>query len=75
MITAILNLGQDVEEDWPLFVKDNKGEDHAVIFITNISLALAPVEPAINTDQCNVMAGGVLTRGPAVVRVRPGGSR
>ena len=50
MITAILNLGQDVEEDWPLFVKDNKGEDHAVTFITNISLALAPVDPVNNTD-------------------------
>ena len=36
MITAILNLGQDVEEDWPLFVQDNKGEDHAVTFIQTL---------------------------------------
>ena len=50
VITAILNLGQDVEEDWPLFVKDNKGEDHAVSFIINISLALAPVDPVNSTD-------------------------
>ena len=50
MISAILNLGQDVEEDWPLFVKDNKGEDHAVSFIINISLALAPVDPVNSTD-------------------------
>ena len=62
MITAILNLGQDVEEDWPLFVKDNKGQDHAVTFIINISLALAPVEPVINnTVLTTVLAGGVLT--------------
>ena len=47
MITAILNLGQDVEEDWPLFVKDNKGEDHAV---TLISLVLAPFDPVNSTD-------------------------
>ena len=36
VITAILNLGQDVEEDWPLFVKDNKGEDHAVQQLTSV---------------------------------------
>ena len=31
MISAILNLGQDVEEDWPLFVRPHSGEDEAVL--------------------------------------------
>ena len=31
VISIIMNLGQNVEEDWPLFVRDNMGEDHAVI--------------------------------------------
>ena len=30
MISAILNLGQNVTEDWPLFVRDHTGEDHLV---------------------------------------------
>ena len=30
VISAILNVAQDVREDWPLYIKDNKGEDHAV---------------------------------------------
>ena len=30
VISAILNLGQDVSEDWPLFVRDHGGQDHAV---------------------------------------------
>ena len=35
MISAILNLGQDVSEDWPLFVRDHGGEDHAVSGLIN----------------------------------------
>ena len=35
MISAILNLGQDVSEDWPLFVRDHGGEDHAVSGLVN----------------------------------------
>ena len=31
VISLILNLGQDVEEDWPLFVRTHSGEDEAVI--------------------------------------------
>ena len=31
VISIIMNLGQNVQEDWPLFVRDNMGEDHAVI--------------------------------------------
>jgi len=30
VISAILNIGQNVTEDWPLFVRDNQGEDHVV---------------------------------------------
>ena len=31
VISAILNIGQDVEEDWPLFLRDHRGEDHVVM--------------------------------------------
>ena len=31
VISLILNLGQDVEEDWPLFVRPHTGEDEAVL--------------------------------------------
>jgi len=30
VISAILNIGQSVEEDWPLFIVDNAGANHAV---------------------------------------------
>jgi len=30
VISAILNIDQKVSEDWPLYIKDNNGEDHAV---------------------------------------------
>ena len=31
VISLILNLGQDVKEDWPLFVRPHSGEDEAVL--------------------------------------------
>ena len=31
VISAIINVDQEVEEDWPLFIKDHKGEDHEVV--------------------------------------------
>ena len=31
VISAIINVDQEVEEDWPLFIQDNSGEDHEVI--------------------------------------------
>ena len=31
VISAIINVDQKVEEDWPLYIQDNKGEDHEVI--------------------------------------------
>ena len=31
VISAIINLGQSVSEDWPLYIKDNEGEDHGVV--------------------------------------------
>lgn len=31
VISAILNIAQDLEEDWPLFIKDNEGRNHRVI--------------------------------------------
>ena len=31
VISAIINLGQSVSEDWPLYIKDNDGEDHGVV--------------------------------------------
>ena len=31
VISAILNVGQSVEEDWPLYIKDNDGGDHKVV--------------------------------------------
>ena len=31
VISAILNIGQDVEEDWPLFLRDHRGQDHVVM--------------------------------------------
>ena len=31
VISAIMNIAQDVEEDWPLYIKDNDGNDHMVI--------------------------------------------
>ena len=31
VISLILNLGQDVEEDWPLFVRPHSGDDEAVL--------------------------------------------
>jgi hypothetical protein len=31
VISAIINVGQDVEEDWPLFIKDNSGGSHEVV--------------------------------------------
>ena len=31
VISLILNLGQNVEEDWPLFLRDHEGEDHVVM--------------------------------------------
>ena len=30
-IGGIINVDQEVEEDWPLFIQDNRGEDHEVI--------------------------------------------
>ena len=30
VISAILNIDQKVTEDWPLYIKDNNGEGHAV---------------------------------------------
>ena len=31
VISAILNVAQEVREDWPLYIKDNQGRDHAVV--------------------------------------------
>ena len=31
VIGAIMNMGQEVEEDWPLYVKDHQGGDHQVL--------------------------------------------
>jgi len=31
VISAILNVGQKVDVDWPLFIKDNEGGDHQVV--------------------------------------------
>ena len=31
VISAILNIGQDVEEDWPLYILDNSGAPHSVL--------------------------------------------
>lgn len=31
VISAILNVAQEVREDWPLYIKDNKGGDNEVI--------------------------------------------
>ena len=31
VISAIINVGQDVEEDWPLYIKDNRGQEHTVM--------------------------------------------
>ena len=31
VISAIINVGQEVEEDWPLYIKDNRGEEHTVL--------------------------------------------
>jgi len=31
VISAILNIGQSVEEDWPLYIVDNDGGQHAVV--------------------------------------------
>ena len=31
VILVIINVEQEVEEDWPLFIQDNRGEDHEVI--------------------------------------------
>ena len=31
VISAILNIGQQVEEAWPLYIKDNDGRSHEVI--------------------------------------------
>ena len=31
MISAILNLGQSVSRDWPLFIQDNSGAQHSVL--------------------------------------------
>jgi len=30
VVSAILNIGQDVDEDWPLHIMDNSGNQHAV---------------------------------------------
>ena len=31
VISAIINVDQEVEEAWPLFIQDNRGEDHEVV--------------------------------------------
>ena len=31
VISAILNIGQQVEEAWPLYIKDNDGRNHEVV--------------------------------------------
>ena len=31
VIRAIMNMGQEVEEDWPLYIKDHKGNNHQVL--------------------------------------------
>ena len=31
VISAILNIGQAVREDWPLYIRDNDGVNHAVV--------------------------------------------
>ena len=31
VISAILNIGQEVEEDWPLFIKDHDDRSHKVV--------------------------------------------
>ena len=31
VIGAIINMGQEVKVDWPLFIKDNQGNDHQVL--------------------------------------------
>ena len=31
VISAILNIGQEVEEDWPLFIKDHSGGSHRLV--------------------------------------------
>ena len=30
VISVIMNIGQDVEEDWPLFIMNNKGEENMI---------------------------------------------
>ena len=31
VISAILNIGQEVREDWPLYIKDNEGRSQSVV--------------------------------------------
>ena len=31
VISAIINVDQEVEEDWPLYIQDNRGGEHEVI--------------------------------------------
>ena len=31
VISAILNIGQEVDEDWPLFIKDHEDKSHKVL--------------------------------------------
>ena len=31
VISAILNIGQEVDEDWPLFIKDHEDKSHTVL--------------------------------------------
>ena len=31
VVSAILNIGQSVEEDWPLYILDNSGAPHSVL--------------------------------------------
>ena len=34
VISLILNIRQDVKQDWPLFIKDNNDNDHQVILVS-----------------------------------------
>ena len=50
VISVIMNIGQDVEEDWPLFIMNNKGEENMInlapgpmVFYESARLMLCPL--------------------------------
>ena len=61
VISAILNVGQKVDQDWPLHIQDNQGNHHQVCTMMMTMEMMMPIEMMIIIMIENYFKGNLST--------------